>query len=272
MPTTKSALFMAIKKLNSSPSSALDAEVLLSFVIKKPREFLYTHPEDIIPPMRNARFNLLIKKCVQQEPVAYLTKNKEFFGLNFYVNKNVLIPRPRTEDLVAGVLGLIKKIPPEKKIILIDVGTGSGCIPIAIMKNLPPKILKKITVVAIDISPQAIAVAKKNAKKFKLQNKILFRNGDLLTPLFKNKKIISQIKKPNAKIRVIITANLPYIKKSDYRKLAPGIRKYEPKIALVAGTDGWKYYQKFFYQIKNYDLFYRLLSNHSLNLFLELPD
>jgi len=212
-------------------TARLDAEVILSFVLKKPREFLYTYPEMELDPSTSLRtgskcvqsFDKLIKKRTQYYPIAYITNNKEFFGLNFYVDERVLIPRPETELLVENVVGTIHELSLQKMIIA-EIGTGSGCIAISLAKNCNCKII------ATDISKKALQVAKKNAKTHKVLSKIQFLRGDLLEPI-KNKKIN------------ILVANLPYLT-NNYSGL-----KYEPQLALKAGARGLVLYKKLFSQI-----------------------
>jgi release factor glutamine methyltransferase len=223
--TINQSLNWAIKELKKAKinSAVLDAEALLGLTIKKPKEWILTHPE---AELKSQEYKKLIKRRVKHEPVAYIIKTKEFFGLEFFVDKNVLIPRPETELMVEKVLEIIKS---EKTKNLIDIGTGSGCIPISILKWIPA--FAGMTATAIDYSTKALQVARKNAEKHKV--KIKFLKGDLLSPI---KKL------PNGKI--IITANLPYLSDSQYKKLLPEIKKYEPKSALVAGKDGLDYYRK----------------------------
>lgn len=219
--TIKQALKQAAQKLAAAgiDSSALDADILLSFVLKKPKEFLYTYPEKILTKNQLTRFNQLINRRAKHEPVAYLTQHKEFFGLDFYVDKNVLIPRPLTESLVEQV---IKEVG-NKKVVIADIGTGSGCIAIALKKHLP-----QATIYATDISAAALLVAKKNARKHRV--KIKFLQGNLLEPL-KNKKID------------IIVANLPYLNKNQIKNELT----FEPKIALLGGK---KYIKELLRQAK----------------------
>jgi release factor glutamine methyltransferase len=164
----------------------MDYDLLLAHAIKKPKEFVYSYPEyrlSIWQKLRLKYFLFLYKKGYS---VAAITKHKEFYGLDFFVNKHVLIPRPDTELLVAEAIEEIKNPTPcpspnrggiKGGVVLIDVGAGSGCIPISILKNLP----ESIPTYAIDISGQALEVAKKNAKNYDV--KIKFFRGNLLEPI-----------------------------------------------------------------------------------------
>lgn len=217
----------------------LDADLLLSFVLGKPREYFIINDDKPISNITKNKFNRLVKKRKLGIPLAYITGHKEFFGLDFLVNKHTLIPRPDTEILVEEV---IKKINNEK-LILIDVGTGSGCIPISIIKTSKHLNLKTF---AIDISKPALAVAKKNAKKHKV--KIKFLHGNLLKPILNYKLQI-----PDS---AVITANLPYLTEEQYQS-EKSIQS-EPKTALVAKNDGLALYEELLQQIKQFSKIYNL--------------
>jgi release factor glutamine methyltransferase len=237
--TINQALNWAIKELKKVKinSAVLDAEVLLSFAIKKPKEWILTHPDY---NLKTQEYKKLIKRRAKHEPVAYITRTKEFFGLNFFVDKNVLIPRPETELMVEKALEIIKGS--KRNINLIDIGTGSGCIPISIIKNNVTvcydrsKLLhSNFKIFAVDFSANALQIARKNAAKHKV--KIKFLKGNLLKPLFSYSR---ELEIGN----IIITANLPYLSDSQYKKLPPEIKKYEPRSTLVAGKDGLDYYKE----------------------------
>ena len=245
--TIKEALSVAKnileKKVSADPN--LEAEILLSKILAKNKEYLLANPEEKISFWQNFRFQGLIKKRLAGYSAAVLTGHKWFYGLDFIVNKNVLIPRPETELMIDEVLEKVKseKFHPEgdhplgEKIInILDVGTGSGCIVIALAKKLPEN---NIQFYGLDISKKALAVAKKNAEKNGVGGCIKFLQGDLLDKLDKN--IFNE--------PAIITANLPYLT-SEQVKNSPSIRK-EPKLALLAGADGLDCYRRLFAQIKN---------------------
>lgn len=221
--TIRGCLIWATNKLSKIKSASLDAEILLSWTLKKPKSYLYTYPERKLINRELAKYKQYISRRAKGEPVAYLIGHKEFYGLDFLVNKHVLIPRPETELLVEEVLKN-KKI---KRIA--DIGTGSGCIAIALAKNNP-----KLKIYATDISANALIIARKNTKKYKLKN-IIFKKGNLLEPV------------KNMKLDAII-ANMPYLSKKIYKKNYDNL-KFEPKIALLAGDDGLDCYRKLFHQI-----------------------
>jgi len=218
---------LAIKKLplGNNTSPALDGEVLLSYVLKKPKEYLATHPKQQVAGKPEKQYLKLLNRRILGWPVAYLVKHKEFFGLDFYVDKNVLIPRPETEGLAELVVQKIKdlslKIKDKRPLKILDLGTGSGCIIISIAKKVGTM---DYNFFASDISAKALVVARKNAKKHKV--KVQFKIGNLLDP-WKNKNLD------------IIVANLPYL----HRETDPST-KFEPIGALVAAKKGIGLYEQ----------------------------
>ena len=244
--TISQALKFASAKLGSAKILLphLEAEILLSNILKKPREFLLAHGEiKLLEPQIN-KYKQMLKKRLKGVPVAYLIGHKEFFGLNFEVNKNVLIPRPETELIVDEAIKIISGNAPSGTII--DVGTGSGCIIIALAKLLSRKSkIINYKLWGIDISRSALSIAHKNAKIHGLNKSIKFIKGDLLTPLINNSKFKIQ----NSKL--IIVANLPYgwkAWKNNYSQDTVGL-KFEPKKALFTGKNGLELYEKLFQQI-----------------------
>jgi len=215
----------------TSESARLDAEVLLAHVLKKPLTFLLAHDETEIGYFALRKYHRLIRQRKEGMPVAYLTGHREFYGLDFEVNKHVLVPRPDTETLVECVIDYIKRNDETTKrrndILLLDVGTGSACIPISILKNVPD-----LRAVATEISGSAMGVAKRNIKKHGLSGRIKLFSSDLLKSvpreLFEDRE-------------VVVTANLPYIPKQF--AVHPST-KFEPGIALYGGDDGLDIYKR----------------------------
>ena len=252
--TINQALITATKKLqkNKIPTPRLNAEILLSHILKKPREYILAHPEKQLAKTQISNFKFQITKRAKGKPIAYITGHKQFYGLNFYINKNVLIPRPETEMIIDEILRITHNI---KRITLIDAGTGSGCIIISIAKNLkskfPPAIFCGIQFLATDISKSALTIARKNAKLHNVDKKISFLQGNLLEPILNNPKYIKHPNNP-----IIITANLPYLTPTQIKN-SPSIQ-CEPKIALSAGADGLKYYRQLFKQIKKLNALYAI--------------
>ncbi len=219
--TIKKLIDWATHALLEFDSPRLDAELLLSHVLKKDQAYLLAHDDHVVSYWRIELFKRLIKKRKKAMPVAYLIGHKAFYGLDFYVNRHVLIPRPDTEILVDSVLAYIQ--PGDT---LLDVGTGSGCIPISILMNQ-----SRVNAVATDISKKALVVAKKNVKKYKLGRRIQLYKSHLLqdVPL----DVFDED-------YLVVTANLPYVP-PDYQVNAEA--RFEPALALYAEEDGVSLYQ-----------------------------
>ena len=203
-------------KLNNVKSYGLDSELLLSKTLNFTREKLLINLNKKIEKRNLIKFTKLISRRINKEPIAYILKKKEFWRYNFQVNKDVLVPRPETEIIVDEVLKLTN-LHSYKKIL--DIGTGSGCILISIIKERP-----KFKGTAIDISKKALKVAAGNAKMHQLQNKIKFININ--------------IDKFNHNNYDFIVSNPPYINYSDFVRLTDDVRLHEPKQALYGGTQG----------------------------------
>ena len=227
-------------RLNKIKTPELDFEVLICYALNKSKEWMYTNPDYKLSKKEDRRLNRLVLKRIDNTPVAYLVKNKEFYGLNFFVNKNVLIPRPETEIIIDEAIKTGKKY--KGKTTIIDVGTGSGAIIVSIAKNVSKK---NISFFGTDISRRTLYVSSKNAKRHKVNKKISFINGDLLNPFLKQVKV-KKIKGSN----LIITANLPYLTPSQVKNEKS--IQYEPKIALISGQDGLKDYRVFFKQSRRF--------------------
>ncbi len=247
--TIKEALQKANKQLKKFgiENFSFEGELLLSFILDKPREFLFTHPEKKLNLLENIKFQyLLIKRC-KWIPLAYIIGSKEFYGLNFLVNKNTLIPRPETELIVDESLAIIYDNIEKENLNIIDLGTGSGCIIITLTKLIKEKFAKfnstNHNFIGVDINDKTLEIAKKNSSRYNLDNDIKFIQSDLLTKINKE-AYFSNL--------TIITANLPYLT-PDQVKNSPTIQK-EPKRALIAVDDGLFYYKKLFQQIKNINI------------------
>lgn len=197
---------------------------LLVHVLRKPLSFLVAHPETVLNTKQEQRFNSLVSKRRRGVPFAYLTGHQGFYGLDFMVTKDALIPRPETEQLVDWVLANVDR---KKIATIIDVGTGSGCIAVTLAKYLP-----KAELIASDVSEKALLVAKKNARTHKVLKHITFRRGSLLAALKANEQ-------PD-----LVVANLPYLTKPQLHNVP-----YEPKLALHGGTRGLELIEKLIAQI-----------------------
>lgn len=198
----------------------LDAEVLLAHAQGCRRIELYTHYAEEAADEVRSKFRELIRKRIEGCPVAYLVGRKEFFSLEFEVGPAVLIPRPDTETLVMEAIALAKPIPAPT---FVDVGTGSGAIAIAVAKAHPGA---KVT--AIDISEAALAVARRNAARHGVAERMTFQQGDLLQSLATGDPYN------------LVVSNPPYIATEDLPKLPIGVRQYEPLLALDGGPGGYR--------------------------------
>ncbi len=242
-----------LKKQYFKKIDSADLEILISFVIGKPKEFILTHPEYKLNKSEENKLKKLIKKKLTGEPIAYLVGEKEFYSLNFKINKKVLVPRPETELIVEKTLELIETIyltNSKKPIIIIDIGTGSGCIIVTLAKFLSYYRSLTFKFYATDISSQALSIAKTNAKLHNVKQKINFFYGNLLQPFTDNPKLFNYFKRlKNLKQSlIIITANLPYLTPKQIKN-SPTIQS-EPRLALDGGRDGLKYYRHLIKQLK----------------------
>ena len=201
----------------SNTSSKLDSEILLSKIIKKNRQYLILNSNKELKKENIKSFDYLVKRRKKGEPIAYLINKKEFWKQNFYINQNVLIPRPDTEILVEETLKLFNV---NSKLNMLDIGTGSGCILLSILKER-----RNFFGTGIDISKKAINVARFNAKMHQLSNRVKFYNSDV------DKFLIGKYD--------LILSNPPYIKRQDLKYLEVDVKGFEPKLALDGGKDGF---------------------------------
>ncbi len=209
---------------NGSESARLDAEILLAHSRQCERIQLYTQfNEELATPERN-QFRELVKRRSRLEPVAYLVGFREFFSLNFIVSPDVLIPRPDTETLVIEALEYLKEFP---RASVLDIGTGTGCIPICLASRM-----KMISLTAIDKSPAALNIAKQNGQKHQVDDRIRFLEGDLFEA-FNHENETGK----NQKFDLIVS-NPPYIRIDEMETLSPDVKLHEPAMALQAGVDG----------------------------------
>lgn len=230
-------LFMRIDQIleEIDHNDVLGVELLLAHVLGVERAYLLAHPEHLLNTDTEQCFRSLYTRLRKGEPVAHLIGTKEFFGLEFQVNRSVLIPRPETEILVEEVIKFADK---ESGLRVLDVGTGSGAIAIALAKHLP-----NATVVATDVSHDAIEVARTNAEKHGVD--VAFHVSDLLEEV-------------KGSFDVIV-ANLPYIGEEKFRFVSKETEQYEPSVALFGGVDGLELYRRLFRQLTVLDWRPRLL-------------
>ena len=213
-----------LKEKNIS-SHVLDTELLLSKSLNKSREELLINLDQNINKRELTNFNKYLIRRSNKEPVAYLLGEKEFWSKKFFVNKGTLIPRPETELLVEKLVTIYK----EKKITILDIGTGTGCIIASLLSEL-----KNSSGTAVDISREAILVAKKNACKFKLSDRIKFLH--------------KPFEELYGKKFDLIVSNPPYIKRMEIKNLSDDIKKFEPRMALDGGNDGLDLIKKVIYK------------------------
>ena len=241
------ALVAATQRLasNGVDSPKLDSEVLLGYVLGSSRAQLYAHPERLLSENERQSLERLVVRRCQQEPVAYLVGEKAFYGLDFFVDQRVLIPRPETELLVDMVLDVALQFdslrpnghngigPAAGRFLVADIGTGSGAVSVALAANSD-----NTFIYAVDISQDALEVAQANARRHGLESRIQFLHGDLLSPL-------------PTPVDVIV-ANLPYVAVHEWSELAPGIVNYEPPQALLGGADGLDFISRLLQQAPDY--------------------
>ena len=208
-------------------SYILDSEILLSKILKKSREEILVNLDQNIKEKNISAFKNYLQRRSRNEPIAYILKEKEFWSKKFDVNKGTLIPRPETELLVDKLSAIYKG----KKISILDIGTGSGCIIISLLSCLHHS-----NGIGVDISKNAIITAKKNERKFELSNRLKFLNKSFNNIFGKKFDLI--------------VSNPPYIDSKDIKNLSDDIKRYEPIIALDGGNDGLDLIKKIIYKSK----------------------
>ena len=226
MTTLRELATQAESQLKTSPHpdrARQDAETLLLHAVHQDRAWLISHWDEEATPEIQADFEALVTRRQPGEPLQYITGNSEFFGLPFSVGPGVLIPRPETEHLVEEVIRLAKDLPNPR---IADIGTGSGIIAVALANALP-----NAQIIAIDLSPQALTIARENADQNNVAARITFLEGDLLEPL-------------TGQQFDIIASNPPYIPSADHDSLSVEVRDHEPHSALFAGEEGLDLYRR----------------------------
>ena len=211
---------------NDVPSPRLNAELLLMFVLGRERAYLYAYPERELTPEEHSRYDEVVHERACGCPTQYITGHQEFWGLDFIVSPAVLIPRPETEHVIETVLELVKQHSPDGKLRLIDIGTGSGCIALAVASELP-----QAEIHACDISEEALEVARANAVRLGLEQKVQFRHSDLLSTY------------PGEQFDFVIS-NPPYVGESEADKVQKQVREFEPKAAVFSGWEGMDIYKR----------------------------
>jgi release factor glutamine methyltransferase len=234
-------------------SFTLAAELLLLHTLGKDRTWLYAHPEETVSEADAERFYKLLSRRAAGEPTQHLTGKQEFWGLDFEVTPDVLIPRPESEHVIEVALGrlAVREIRAGRKqtltgdgLYIIDVGTGSGCIAIALAKELPGA-----RIMATDISPAALAVARRNAARHAVADRIQFRESNLLDalPLGARHAVpllakVSALNTTFVRSSDLIVSNPPYIGRNEKETLEREVRDHEPELALYGGEQGYELY------------------------------
>ncbi len=230
MTTIQQALEQGSRSLmqQGSQSARLDAQVLLGHVLGVERTTLYAYPEREVPPEQLQMYQALIARRQQGEPVAYLVGHREFYGLDFLVNRRVLIPRPETELLIEAALAAARrKLEDGQLPVIADIGTGSGIIPVTLAVEEP----RLPYLYACDISAEALEVARLNCQHHQVEQRVRLLQGDLLTPLPEPVDVL--------------TANLPYVGTDEITQMAPDVLNYEPHQALFSGPQGLGHLRRF---------------------------
>lgn len=212
----------------------LEATLLLGKLMNVDKVYILTHGRDTVPEEIVEKYMEAIKKRSQGYPIQYIIKEKEFMGLNFYVEEGVLIPRADTEIIVEYILEYIDKIYPQEEIKVLDIGIGSGAIGLSIAYYK-----KNTFVYGVDISPEAIKIASINRDRFKLEN-VKLLESDLFDKINKEEKFH------------IIVSNPPYIPTGDIDKLQEEVKNYEPRIALDGGKEGIAFYRRIIPESREY--------------------
>ena len=212
-------------KNNNITSHALDAQIILADIIGVKRESLITNRQINISEIIIKKYDKAIKRRINHEPIAYITEKKEFWSENFVVNNSTLVPRPETELLIYKIVDIFKN----KRINILDIGTGTGCILLSLLKEL-----YNSRGTGIDISPEAIRIARVNSKNLNLVNRAKFKNFEI------DKYALERYD--------LIVSNPPYIPSKDIKKLSKDIINFEPKEALDGGSDGLDLIKKVIYK------------------------
>jgi release factor glutamine methyltransferase len=227
-PTVREALRSAIERLKASgiPDAESEAEFLLTHLLKIKRHQIFINPERPMAEGEAVAFDSFIERRLRREPAQYITGETEFRGLELKVTKDTLIPRPETELLVDAALNTASTFRDAKTLTVIDLCTGSGCIAISFTKEF-----KDCRVLATDVSGAALKVAKENAERHGVSDRVEFIEGDLFTPL-------------EGKKAHLILSNPPYVSEAEMKALEPEIAHWEPHAALRGGEDGLFYYRR----------------------------
>ncbi|MGO9516549.1 MAG: peptide chain release factor N(5)-glutamine methyltransferase, partial [Candidatus Korobacteraceae bacterium] len=232
----RQALASAVQRLETSDvgSSRMNAEVLLMFVLGVNRAYLYAHPERELTPQEEARYNEVLTQRATGMPSQYITGHQEFWGLDFVVSPAVLIPRPETEHLVESVLDLARGVSHPR---IVDVGTGSGCVALALAHEL-----KDAEVYAVDLSTDALEIARANAARLQLEQRVHFFRANVLCVIpsqdFNPSRGTPTQEETRFRDLDFVVSNPPYVGFSEADKVQKSVFEFEPKMAVFAGENG----------------------------------
>jgi release factor glutamine methyltransferase len=222
------------------PDSGLLSQALLSHVLGKPRPWIISHPEHQVTFNQAKEIEFELERLLNGEPLAYITGHQEFYGMDFLVSPDVLIPRPETELMIDEAAQWISPVPITEKIKVADIGTGSGCIAISLACAS-----RNLAVVGTDISRAALRIANHNIHKHQVQAQVTLVQCDLMAPLIHDYNLVC--------------ANLPYIPSQTLSNLR--VSQFEPELALDGGKDGLKFIRELFHHLD------KKITPHSLMLF-----
>ena len=214
------ALTVGQDRLSPSPSPSLDARLILEHVLQTNHSFLVSHGDDRLRPDQEHHFRSLLERAALGEPIPYLLEETKFYGLDLKISPAALIPRPETELLVDAALEWLRsRTTGRQDLRIVDVGTGSGCVALAIASRVTDVFIE-----GTDVSEDALELALENSRILGLDDRVKFHFGNLLEPV-------------SGEIDLIV-ANLPYIADHEWSALDVGVKWYEPDVALRGGSDG----------------------------------
>jgi len=220
----RSSEFLAKKGVESP---RLQAELLLAHLLNLPRMQLYLAFERVLTPEQVDQFRSLVKRRGQREPLQHIIGSTSFCGLEIAVNRQVLVPRPETELLAESGWSFLNRLPPDQNLTALDLGTGSGCIAIAVAWHC-----QRVEFTAIDISGEALQTAQQNAARHGLDQRIHFFQGDGLATV------------PAGACFDLILSNPPYVPSAEIQTLQPEVRDYDPHLALNGGPEGLDFFRR----------------------------
>ena len=225
--TIRCYLFDGTRRLQAAgvESARLDAEVLMCHALRIEKPQLYVSLDEQLEPGARHRFNDFLTRRLHREPVPYITGRQEFWSLDFLISPDVLIPRPETERLVEISLQCARAVECDSSLRILDIGTGSGAIAVSLAKELP-----QAEVLAIDISQAALEIARDNATRHQVADRVQFRVSHLFDSITEREFHL-------------IVSNPPYVESGQFSALAPEVSGWEPRIALDGGVDGLHYYR-----------------------------